>query len=184
MELGLQGKVALVTGAGSQIGFGKAIALSLAREGCDIAVNDVDLGGARKTASEVESLGRKALAIKADVTNSREVADMVNTILNTFGSLDILVNNAGACAPPKPFLKMTEEEWNRDININLNGTMNCTRAVLPHMIEKKIWQNCQYHFGCWHQWRVLYRWICRGKGGCNCIHHGYCQRGCTFKSKC
>jgi len=137
MELGLQGKVALVTGAGSQIGFGKAIALSLAREGCDIAVNDVDLDGARKTASEVESLGRKALAIKADVTNSREVADMVNTILNTFGSLDILVNNAGACTPPKPFLKMTEEEWNRDININLNGTMNCTRAVLPHMIEKK-----------------------------------------------
>jgi len=137
MELGLKNKVALVTGAGSQIGFGKAIALSLAREGCDIVVNDIDLDGAQQTASEIKSLGRKALVIKADITSSQEVAEMVNTILHEFGRLDILVNNAGACTPPRPFLKITEDEWNRDININLNGTVHCTRAVLPHMLEKK-----------------------------------------------
>ena len=73
MDLGLKGKVALVTGAGSQIGFGKGIALTLAREGCDIIVNDVNLEGAEQTAAEVKALGRKAVAVKADVSNSAEV---------------------------------------------------------------------------------------------------------------
>ena len=77
MDLGLKGKVALVTGAGSQIGYGKGIALTLAREGCDIVAADIDLEGAKKTAAEVEALGRKAIAIKVDVRNRAEVDDMV-----------------------------------------------------------------------------------------------------------
>jgi len=71
MDLNLKGKVALVTGAGSQIGFGKAICLTLAGEGCDIIASDIDFDGAKKTAAEVEALERKALAVKADVTKSR-----------------------------------------------------------------------------------------------------------------
>jgi NAD(P)-dependent dehydrogenase (short-subunit alcohol dehydrogenase family) len=137
MELGLKGKVALVTGAGSQIGFGKAIVLALAREGCDIAVNDIDIEGASQTAAEVKALGQKAVAIRADVTSAREVNDMFKKSIAELGRIDILVNNAGACTPPRAFLEMTEEEWNRDININLNGTMHCIRAVAPHMIARQ-----------------------------------------------
>ena len=77
MDFGLQGKVAIVTGAGSQIGFGKAIALTLAKEGCDIISNDVDLAGAKQTAEEINALGRKAIAVKADISNVAEVNEMV-----------------------------------------------------------------------------------------------------------
>lgn len=137
MELGFEDKVALVTGVGSQIGFGKAIALTLAGDGCDITVNDIDLEGARQTTADVEALGRKAMVVKADISHSVEVRDMVKAALQQFGKIDILVNNAGACTPPKPFLEMTEADWDSDININLKGMLNCTRAVLPHMIERK-----------------------------------------------
>jgi len=128
MELKLKGKVAVVTGAGSQIGFGKAIVMSLAKEGCDIVACDVDLEGSKKTAADVEAIGQKAIALKTDVTNNQDTIDMVDACLKKFKKIDILVNNAGACTPPKPFLKMTEDEWNRDIAVNLNGTMHCTRA--------------------------------------------------------
>jgi 3-oxoacyl-[acyl-carrier protein] reductase len=91
MDLGLKGKVALVTGAGSQLGFGHAIAISLAKEGCDIIANDIDLAGAEKTAFEVESLGCKAMAIKADVGRSVQVNEMVKAALDKFGRVDILL---------------------------------------------------------------------------------------------
>jgi NAD(P)-dependent dehydrogenase (short-subunit alcohol dehydrogenase family) len=96
MELGLQGKVAIVTGAGSQIGFGRAIALSLAREGCVVVACDIDLDGARKTASEVVAIGQKAIALRTDITRYQEALDMVDTTLGQFKRIDILVNNAGA----------------------------------------------------------------------------------------
>jgi len=136
MDLGLQGKVALVTGAGSQIGFGKAIALTLAKEGCDIVAADIDLEGAKQTAAEVEALGRKAIAVKADVTKSAEVKDMTKTVLAKFGKIDILVNNAGGCSPMKPFLEKTEAEWDFDINVNLRSVLNCTAAIMPGMVER------------------------------------------------
>jgi len=137
MDLGLKGKVALVTGAGRQIGFGKGIALALAKEGCDIIVGDIDLKGAEQTAAEVKALGRKSIALKADVTSSAEVNDMVKAALAQFGRIDILVNNAGVGTPPKPFVESTEAEWDLGININLSAVMNCTKAVLPHMISRK-----------------------------------------------
>lgn len=137
MDLGLQGKVALVTGAGSQKGFGKAIALTLAREGCDVVVSDIDLKGAQQTADEIEALGRKAFAIKADVSSSTEVNAMVKTALAEFGKIDILVNNAGAIHALKPFVEITEAEINADINVNLKGAMNCTKAVVNQMISRK-----------------------------------------------
>jgi len=137
MELGLKGKVALVTGAGSQIGFGKAIALQLAKEGCDVVINDIDLDGAKKTAAAVEKLGRKSLAIKADVTSGAEWDGMVKQIIEKFGRIDILVNNAGGCSPFKPFLQMTDKDWDFDIAINLRSTRNGMKAILPQMIKQK-----------------------------------------------
>jgi NAD(P)-dependent dehydrogenase (short-subunit alcohol dehydrogenase family) len=135
MDLKLKDKVALVTGAGSQIGYGKGIALTLAKEGCDIIAIDIDLEGARKTAAEVEALGRKALAIKADVTNRAEVDDMVRQALEKFGKIDILVNNAGASIQ-KPFMEMTKADLDFNINVNLYGQINVAQAVLPHMISR------------------------------------------------
>ena len=137
MELGLEGKVALVTGAGSQIGFGKAIALSLAKEGCNIIVNDINLDEAKITTAEVEKLGQKSIAIKADVTKISEWESMVKEALAKFGKIDILVNNAGGCTPPKPFLAMEDKDWEFDIDVNLRSTRNGTKVVLPHMIERK-----------------------------------------------
>jgi NAD(P)-dependent dehydrogenase (short-subunit alcohol dehydrogenase family) len=135
MDLKLRDKVALVTGTGSQIGYGKGIALTLAKEGCDIISADIDFQGAKKTATEVETLGRKALAVKVDVTNRAEVDDMVKKVLEKFGKIDILVNNAGASVQ-KPFMEMTKADWDHDININLYGQMNVAHAVLPHMISR------------------------------------------------
>jgi 3-oxoacyl-[acyl-carrier protein] reductase len=137
MEFGLRDKVALVTGAGSQIGFGKAISLLLAKEGCHIIANDIDLQGAKQTAAEVENLGRKAISVRADVSNVAEVSEMVKMGLEQFGKIDILVNNAGIGLAGKPFLEMTEDDWDRLINVNFRGILICTKAVLPYMIKGK-----------------------------------------------
>jgi len=137
VDLGLTGKVALVTGAGSQKGFGKGIALSLAKEGCDVIVADIDLEGAKQTASEIKALGRKSLAVKADVADIGQVNEMVKTAMARFGKIDVLVNNAGSASPGKPFWEKSEADWDWDININLKGTMNCTKAVIGRMVEEK-----------------------------------------------
>jgi meso-butanediol dehydrogenase/(S,S)-butanediol dehydrogenase/diacetyl reductase len=110
MEFGLSGRVAVVTGTGSQIGIGKAIALTLAREGCAVICNDINLPDAQLTAAEVESLGRRSLAIKADVSKSAEVNEMVRLALEKFGQIDILVNNAGGARAMGPFTEQKEED--------------------------------------------------------------------------
>ena len=137
MDLYLQGKVALVTGAGSPIGIGRAIALTLAREGCDIIVNDVIREEAEQAVPEIEALGRKAVAVIADVTKATEVKDMVKVALAEFNKIDILVNNAGAMGVQKPFVETTESDWDMDISVNFRGVLNCTRGVLGHMISRK-----------------------------------------------
>jgi 3-oxoacyl-[acyl-carrier protein] reductase len=137
MDLGLKDRVALVTGAGSQIGFGRGIALTLANAGCDIVANDIDQEGAEKTAAEVEALGRKAMAIKADVTKMAEVNEMVKTVIKKFGKIDILVNNAGRATTPRPFVETPEKDWELVFNLNIYGVFNCTKAVLPYMLERK-----------------------------------------------
>jgi len=137
MELGLKDKVALITGAGSQIGFGKVIALALAKEGCDIVATDIDLEGAKQTAAQVEASGRKAIALRLDVANHAEAKEVVKAAMAKFGKIDILVNNAGVCAAIKPFIETTEADWDKDISVNIKGVLNCTMAVLPSMIERK-----------------------------------------------
>ncbi len=137
MDLKLTDKVALVTGAGSQIGYGKSIALTLANEGCDIIIGDIDMQGAEQTAAEVKALGRMAVVVKTDVTDRAQVDAMVGTSIAEFGKIDILVNNAGASNRMMPFLEMTKEDWDYDIGVNLYGQMNVAQAVLPHMISRR-----------------------------------------------
>jgi NAD(P)-dependent dehydrogenase (short-subunit alcohol dehydrogenase family) len=137
MDLGFKDKIALVTGAGSQVGMGKTISLTLAKEGCDIIATDIDLEGAQKTADEVKALGRKAIALKADITNRDEVGEMVKKGLAEFGKIDILINAAGLTAGGGPFLQANTKNWEKDINVNLYGTMYTCQAVLPGMVERK-----------------------------------------------
>jgi NAD(P)-dependent dehydrogenase (short-subunit alcohol dehydrogenase family) len=100
-------------------------------------VNDINLEDAKKTAAEVEALGRRSLAIKADVTQKAEVQEMVENALAEFGKIEILVNNAGGITMAGPFLEQQEEDWDKDIDLNLKGTLLCTQAVLPGMMEQK-----------------------------------------------
>jgi NAD(P)-dependent dehydrogenase (short-subunit alcohol dehydrogenase family) len=138
MDLGFKGKVALVTGAGSQIGFGKQIALLLAKEGCDaVAVTDIDLEGAEKTAEAIRKLGRKSIAVKADVTSKAEVQTMVNKVKDEYGKIDILANVAGAVIGYGPLEQQDTETWDKNVHLNLYGIMLVTQAVLPLMKEQK-----------------------------------------------
>jgi NAD(P)-dependent dehydrogenase (short-subunit alcohol dehydrogenase family) len=137
MDLLLRDKVALVTGAGGQTGYGRNIAKTLAAEGCHIVAADINLEGAKNTAVEVESLGRQALAIKVDVTQRPEVDAMVKAAIDRFERIDVLVNNAGASSREKPFMEMTRSDWDLDIGVNLIGQMNVAQSVLPHMIARK-----------------------------------------------
>ena len=136
MDLGLKGKTALVTGAGSQIGYGRGIVMTLAGEGCNIIAADINLEGAQQTAADAEALGIEALAVKADVSNRAEVDEMIKTGLERFVHIDILVNNAGTSSRLKPFVEMTREDWDIDIQVNLYGQMNVAQAVLPHMLAR------------------------------------------------
>ena len=132
--LELTGKVALVTG-GAQ-GIGKAIALLLAQKGADVIISDINLEKAEETAREIEALGRRAMAIRANVAVVEEVEKMVQAIIDRFGQIHILVNNAGI-ARDKLLLRMTEEDWDLVLDINLKGTFNCTKAVIRHMSKQR-----------------------------------------------
>jgi NAD(P)-dependent dehydrogenase (short-subunit alcohol dehydrogenase family) len=135
MDLKLKGKTAIVSGTGSQVGFGRGIALMLAREGCDVACVDIDVEGAKKTAADVKKAGGKTIALKVDITKRADIDTAVKKVLDEFGHIDILVNCAGASSGLRPFEQSTEAQWDIDININLKGTMNFTQAVLPYMLE-------------------------------------------------
>lgn len=129
-------KVAIVTGAGQ--GIGKAIALRLVRDGANLAVVDINPETAEATAREIEGLGRRAIAIKTDVSNSEQVNKMVEQTVRDFGTVDILVNNAAFVAEvPQNFIDETEEYWDRVIAVCLKGVILCSRAVLDTMIEKQ-----------------------------------------------
>ncbi len=128
-----EGKVALVTGAAR--GIGKAIALTLARQGAKVVVTDVDLGGAQQVAQEIEGLGRKAQAIQADVSQREAVQQLVSEAVSLFGRVDILVNNAGIIRRGT-FLDHQPEEWDKVLGVNLGGTFNCAKEVVPLMIKQ------------------------------------------------
>jgi NAD(P)-dependent dehydrogenase (short-subunit alcohol dehydrogenase family) len=129
-------KIVLVTGAGGRgSGQGKAFALAFAAEGADVAVNDIDLADAEATAKEVRALGRRSIAVKADVSNWDEVDAMVKNVVQELGGIDILVNNAGFGLPIL-VEDMSVEEWHRTIGVNLDGTFFCSKAVIPYMKQR------------------------------------------------
>ena len=130
----LEGKVALVTGGGR--GIGREIAMTLAKEGADIVIWDVNPADAQNTCAEIGSLGRKTLAEQVDVTNFDAVDAAVNKILDKYGKLDILVNNAGI-TKDNLLLRMSQQEWDAVLSVNLKGTFNCTKAVFRAMSKQR-----------------------------------------------
>ncbi len=131
----LSGKVALVTGANS--GIGKAVALYLAEEGADVAINYVvNPAEAQAVSKEIKALGRRAIAVEADVSSNIAVKDMFWRVVNEFSTLDILVNNAGI-GNFASAAEMKDDVWNKMIAVHLYGTMNCTREALKIMQKKK-----------------------------------------------
>ncbi|WP_066252676.1 3-oxoacyl-[acyl-carrier-protein] reductase [Neobacillus drentensis] len=134
--MNLEGKSALVTGASR--GIGREIALELARQGANVAVNfSGSEAKANEVVDEIKALGREAFAVKCDVSNSEEVAAMVKGTIDTFGKLDILVNNAGI-TKDNLLMRMKEEEWDDVININLKGVFLCTKAVTRQMMKQRV----------------------------------------------
>ena len=148
----LDGKVAIVTGAGGRHGIGRAIALRLAQEGADVVVTDIQRGpeairaedrqagwqGLPSVVGEIEALGRQGLALYSDVSDSGQVTDMVNRTLDRFGRIDILVNNAGSQPGPDRVLVVDLEEaaFDEVMRVNVKGTYLCSKAIARHMIER------------------------------------------------
>jgi len=138
----LKGKVAVVTGASR--GIGKAVSIGFAMEGADVVVaarSDTEKderfpGTIHQTAAEIEKTGRRALAVKCDVTSEESVQAMVDKALAEFGRIDILVNNAGV-AFYYPVVETPLKRWEIVVDVNLKGVFLCSRAVLPHMMERK-----------------------------------------------
>jgi len=131
----LAGRVALVTGAGR--GFGRAIALAFGEAGADVAVNyRASAGPAAEVVQQLEKLGRRAIALRADVAREADVSTMVGAVRRHFGRIDILVNNAGIMTRG-PFHETAVSTYDEMFAINVTGTMLCTRAVAPSMIERK-----------------------------------------------
>jgi len=134
MKMKLSDKTAIVTGA--RRGIGRAIALALAREGANVAVADISLEDCQKVVAEIEKVGSKGLAVQCDVTATPQVEAMVAKTVARFGKLDILVNDAGIIAY-KPFLELSDEDWDRVISVNLKGQFLCARAAAREMIKHK-----------------------------------------------
>ena len=130
----LTGKKALVTGASR--GIGRAVALKLAREGADLIVTATSLERAKQTADEILLLGRKAIPVKADVSDSADVEALFQIVSAEFGALDILVNNAGITRDGL-LVRMKDEEWDAVIDVNLKGTFACTREAIKLMSKAK-----------------------------------------------
>jgi NAD(P)-dependent dehydrogenase (short-subunit alcohol dehydrogenase family) len=148
MAFELEGRVAVVTGAGRKGGIGEAVGLELARNGADVVVGDIcasptellhagcgDWEELAAIAREIGDLGVKALPVQVDVTQADSIQTMVTEVKEVFGRLDILVNNAGVAIGPGPVVQMAEEAWRRTLEINATGTFLCSQAVLPLMIE-------------------------------------------------
>lgn len=131
----LEGKVALVTGASR--GIGKAIALLLAENGADVAVNFAgSTAAAEAVAAEIEKMGRKAILVQGDVSKTEVCAEMVDKVVKELGHIDILVNNAGITRDTL-LLRMKEEDWDAVLNTNLKGVFNCTKAAVKYMAKQR-----------------------------------------------
>ncbi len=132
--MNLNGKIAIVTGAGQ--GIGKAIAIRLANAGADIAIIDLNMSAAEKVTQVIEGIGHKTLALQADVSIAAEVNAAVSKVLSTFHRVDILVNNAGIAGRTLPLTDLEEADWDAVIGVNLKGVFLCCKAVIHAMIAQ------------------------------------------------
>ena len=123
-------------GYGAAQGIGREIALALATDGADVAICDVNLEAAQKTAGDIEAKGRKSLALKANVAASADVTAMIDQVVEKFGRIDILVNNAGITRDGL-ILRMKDEDWDLVLSINLKGAFLCTKAALKYMTKQR-----------------------------------------------
>jgi len=129
----LKEKTAIITGAAQ--GIGKEIAFTLAREGANLAICDVNKEGITETQKEIESVGVKVLSFVVDVTDAKQVEDMVNKVLDNLGKVDILVNNAGITRDSL-IMRMKEADWDAVLDVNLKGAFNCIKAVARPMVKE------------------------------------------------
>jgi len=130
----LKNKVAVVTGA--RRGMGRTHALTLAKAGAKVVVSDISAEDCQKVVEEIANVGGEAMAIKCDISKKSEVDKMIADTVKKFGKIDILVNNAGI-AQFKPFLELTEEEWDKTIDVNLKGYFLCSQAAAKEMAKQK-----------------------------------------------
>jgi 3-oxoacyl-[acyl-carrier protein] reductase len=136
----LKGKLAIVTGAGQ--GLGKAICLELAKTGADLVLVDIVEDAICRVKYEIEKIGRKGLAIRADVSKWHDADDVAKKTLQKFGRIDILINNAGISPRGKKgerlnVVEIDDESWDQVMNVNLKGVFNCSKAVIPTMIKQQ-----------------------------------------------
>lgn len=130
----LEGRVAIITGGGT--GIGRGIALEFAKAGADVVVGSRTLSNLEKVANEVRALGRRSLAVPVDITKKAQVDNLVQRVMDEFGSIDILVNNAGAIFRAS-LLEHSEQDWDRVVDTDLKGYYLCSRAVGKRMVEQK-----------------------------------------------
>ncbi|MBN1552317.1 3-oxoacyl-[acyl-carrier-protein] reductase [bacterium] len=130
----LSSKCALITGGGR--GIGREIALTLANTKCSVAVSDIDIEAARGTAREIEALGVKSLAVKADAANADEVNTMFKVVMEHMGSLDILINNAGITRDTL-LIRMKEEDWDLVLKVNLKSAFLCSKEAAKIMVKAR-----------------------------------------------
>ncbi len=130
----LTGQVAIITGA--KQGMGRTHAIRLAKSGAKVVLADISQEECQKVADEIKKFGKQAIAVKCDISKKVEVDQLIKKTIETFGKLDILVNNAGIC-PFQPFLEMTEENFNKVIDINLKGYFLCAQAAAKEMVKQK-----------------------------------------------
>ncbi|HJX90384.1 MAG TPA: SDR family oxidoreductase [Pyrinomonadaceae bacterium] len=130
----LNDRVAIVTGGGR--GIGREITLALSHEGADVVVCGRQLDVLEQTVTEIETQGRRALAIVTDVSNEVQVNELINKTLATFGRVDILVNNAGIAGPTAAVTNLSRAAWDEVMAVNLTSAFLCSRAVIPHMSER------------------------------------------------
>ncbi|UCB43408.1 MAG: beta-ketoacyl-ACP reductase, partial [Dehalococcoidales bacterium] len=131
----LSDRVAIVTGSGR--GIGRAIALRLSETGASVIVNDVgDMAPAEEVAEEIRRLGQNSLVVAADVTKSADVASLVDTVVEKYGKVDILVNNAGITRD-QLIMRMSDDDWDKVLEVNLKSVFLCSKAVLRHMMKQR-----------------------------------------------